>query len=431
MDSLTVTRRDDGAYVLTVVHARDIESPDGSTIFTFTEIERLKRSEFNVCVGAILHIEDDVIAYPTQRLNLGSRSSVKEYISTLEKLSNKRREYLLTFANVVQSLTAEIDAQRDDVPASELVALKGEDQRLFYPFLTDKSANLFFGDGSSTKTFITLRLGISLITGHPFLGYKPSRKCNVLFLDYEDQGGKFRNRLDMISNGMTESVLNEDLDRFIYQKAKGTPLSELVNNLKEVIARRKIDLIIIDSAAYACASEIEKADGVIRFFNALDNLQVTSLIIAHVTKGNSESEDALKGSKHAIGSIFFHNGPRNIWNVVGRGEEEEHETLKNICLYHRKCNDGMKHRFIPLEVDFTLPDTVQVRLGQESRWQEAWTSDRRILNCLGDKSMTRGELKENLTGMNENTLKYALKKLMDSGKIYLVSGQGGPYKAKK
>jgi hypothetical protein len=412
----------DGSYSVTIIH--EPRGKAGSTTFTFSEIERYRRSEFNAFVEVYIHHEDELKRF-SGRLNLSSLSSREGFVRSLGRIVKGKKEFDSYLSEAIAMLSDELNRIPISESVVDIVPTVGSPM-LFAPFLTDKSANLIFGDGSSTKTYICIHLALSVASGVPFLGFRPERTGKVLFLDYEDVGTKFADRVNRVAGGMTESPSVEAFERIRYIKAKGVPLSDMTQQLKDEIRKHDISLLVIDSAAYACGSEIERAENVIRFFNALESLQTTSLIIAHITKGQANQDNPERGQKQAIGSIFFHNGPRNTWNVVKQPDDDDTGPEKKVCLYHRKCNDGPLHRLIPVETTFG-EGVVTMRVGDEADWEGGKTLSTRILGFLRSGVKSRAQIDEEFDEENRNTVKVALRRLKAAGRITQLGGDKGDY----
>ncbi len=418
-----------GVYRVVVIHEQLKEGEStGSSTFTFSEIERPKRSEFNAFVEVVVHFDGEIAKF-SGRINLASLSSREGFVRSLNRIAKGKREFDSLLSKAIEAVSAKLNEIPRSTPVTQIDPITGN-LMLMHPFLTDKSANLIFGDGSSTKSYICIHIAISMVSGLPFAGYTPAKKVGVLFLDYEDVGGKFSDRVNRVAGGMAVKPTLEDLENLHYMKARGMALHEMVNILKEEITRLNIGLLIIDSAAYACGAEIEKAEAVIRYFNALDTIGIASLAIAHVTKSSTEQENKAKGQQHAIGSIYFHNGPRNIWNVVKQGDENDQEPVKKICMFHRKCNDATLARPIPLEVDFTNKSITAIRVGSDNDWQDSKPLPSKIIQYLRSGVKSRREIDDEFSTESKNSVKMALHRLKTDGKIMQLGGDKGDYTVK-
>ncbi len=110
---------------------------------------------------------------------------------------------------------------------------------------------------------------------------------------------------------------------------------------------------MVDSVAKACGDDLNKQEIVSAYTNAIDRIGATSsLSLAHITKDEKD--------KAPIGSAYWFNDPRLIWNVkrLGNGNGE-----MGVALYNKKANDdgfvrplGFTFRFqgVPGDTDFTV-----------------------------------------------------------------------------
>ncbi|MFA5153801.1 MAG: AAA family ATPase, partial [Clostridia bacterium] len=256
-----ITEEKDGSYTVIIVHKPYGEA--GSTIFNFSEVERLRRSEFNCFVRVEIHHEKEIYEF-SGRINLASMSAREGFVRSLGRITKGQKEFDSHFSQAIEAVSKKLNEVPDSSSVVDIEPITGR-MMLFDPFITDKSANLFFGDGASTKSYICIHLAISLVSGLPFAGFTPSRKINVLFFDFEDVGGKFSDRVYRIAGGMKNRPEIEDLRNLRYMKAKGASFADMIPKIKEEIRKYNIELIVIDSAAYACGAEIEKADAVIKY----------------------------------------------------------------------------------------------------------------------------------------------------------------------
>ena len=107
-------------------------------------------------------------------------------------------------------------------------------------------------------------------------------------------------------------------------------------------------LIIVDSAAPAAGGEAEKSNTAKTYHNALRELEITALTIAHVSKEASKED----GTTSPYGSIFYRNLPRNIWEI--KQGETYTRTVKELGLYQTKYNSGAGEE--PIGLRFTFDD---------------------------------------------------------------------------
>lgn len=90
----------------------------------------------------------------------------------------------------------------------------------------------------------------------------------------------------------------------------------------------QIDYLIIDSVAVACAGPAEASEVAAEVFRALRQIEVGSLDLAHITKGDH-------GDLKPFGSAFWSNLARSTWNIKQTANDSDRLT---VGLFHRKAN---------------------------------------------------------------------------------------------
>jgi hypothetical protein len=219
-----------------------------------------------------------------------------------------------------------VDAGDGDEPEAALYRLD--------PLIVDGQANLIFGPGGNGKSYITMLASVLVQTGQHSLGFSPE-PGRVLYLDYETDEAVFKRRLGGIARGFGL----EERPHLLYRRMESTISGELAT-LQRIVAEKVIQLVIVDSALYACGGEPENAAVTGAYFNALRSLGCTTLTIAHTP--NAE--------RKAFGSVFWQNAPRNVWEV--RGVPDTERGIINVGLFHRKSNDEGLRRPIGIEIAF-------------------------------------------------------------------------------
>lgn len=381
-----ILKLDDGAYQVTVLHT----SGDGSTIFRFSDIEYIRRSEVNSFVEASVHIGDDIVDY-SGRLNLSSTSGRESFARAMARIAKNKQEFDSYLSGAIIEVMRAIQSEPtmiDLIDAPE----KKEKQWLLEPFILDKAPNILFGEGGGGKTFVAIRMLLSIATGLPFLDVMPGRKAVCMFLDYEDEGSEAKDRLMKLCSSKMLTLDGkqpelEDLRNIKYFPAKGIPIHDLVPQLKEKIKLHKIEFILIDSALMACGGEPEKADAAGRFFNALAKLDVTTLTIAHETKNENH--------EHVFGSIFWRNCTRNMWNAQSEKSPVDSRQI-SFGLFHRKCNHAALRAPISLRMSHG-DNVVDIVKGSPEEWGgKALTVGERIVRTLRTGPKQFGQIVEAL-----------------------------------
>lgn len=213
------------------------------------------------------------------------------------------------------------------------------------PLLLQKQPTLWFASGGGLKSYLALALAVSMETGIDIGLGEPAARNHVAYLDWEWDINQHARRLDTLMSP-------EDQERYgvnvMYRNCGGRTLRKQVDELKRLINDEGITYVIIDSAAPACGRASDN-DDVVMFFQALSQLQVGSLILAHVTKSDRQSGDDVS---MAFGGVQWENQARSTWHL--KKMQTEDSPYADVTLTHHKINAGSKQA--PVAVRFTFPD---------------------------------------------------------------------------
>ncbi len=386
---------------------------DGMAVFSFID-PLYSKGDLEAGVRCYVEIPGGIQRAFESRLNVLSGSSKEAYARQLTQAFGKTIPWVLVLS---QASAAFAEAYRQSVVEERLYVEEIQHEptsHLLYPFIEEKSVNIIFGSGSSGKTYLTIRMAMAMASGVPFLGCVPTKKVKTLFLDYEGRAGTFKERIEK----MAPAVVGYSRDankNLCYLHARGTPLFDLKNTLRDIIRRDRIELLIIDSAALACGGPPEDAMTTNKFFNALHSIDVTTLIIGHVAKGDEQQATV-------FGSVFFMNGARNAWNVQKDQEGGENET--HVGLFHRKANNDKLHT--PYAARINFGEFVTIESESPGRWgKEMGGTKTRILKLLSEGNKTAKELSDTLVDLNIGTIKTSLSRL--AGEEAIVSLDKGKW----
>jgi hypothetical protein len=173
-----------------------------------------------------------------------------------------------------------------------------------------------------------------------------------------------------------------------------------VDELQRIVAEHDIKMVIIDSAGPACGGEPESAMAAIQYFTALRSLHVTSLTIAHRSKGGN--------SIGPFGSVYWVNYPRNTYEL--KKSQQEGESIIHVALMHRKANEGRLQTSSSYRFHF---DNGSVRLQMEMLedvpefFDELPLRERITANLVRTGPMTARALAEDL-GANAQSVQVIL-----------------------
>ncbi len=212
---------------------------------------------------------------------------------------------------------------------------------------------VWFGDGSAGKSLLALAACEAIQRGdRTLLGVEPTRRTNVLWLDWEFDAWEHKVRSHAITGD------NSDIR---YRRMSGA-LHEQVEALEREIDEHSIGLMVCDSAAYACGGKPEDSEQTNLFFEGIRALNVGALIIAHETKTQPGSE-----SKHdkPFGSVFWHNAARSTWFVQKQQDESEEGARKvsiHAGMFNRKSNKGKLWNPIGYRIEIINEDDGEMAL---------------------------------------------------------------------
>lgn len=380
---------------------------------TFSELERTSRAleaEFSLVAGSTDSgggREDDVYS---QRLNLMSASQVTELRRSLQEVYGKEWEWAKVL-NAIISMVRKSFTERD--PSIDLLDIPNDPDNqpmLVDPLIPDGSATTFFGDGGSAKSYIIMRLISSLSWGTSFLDM--NIPClPVLYVDYEDNEKTFRHRMERIAAGMGMDSLPPLVH---YWPAKGIPLPDLAYALRRKVEKDGIGVMVVDSVAPACGGKPEDAEVALRYFRALQRIGVTTINIAHITKGGS--------TDYPFGSVFWNNESRKTW-YVKRVQEEDSDDI-DVAMFNRKVNEGPRSRPVGVAIHFDGhkgPVTFDLSpLAELEELQQERLLKDRISELLLHHPMTARQIAEKLGG--KLTEKVVDKTLRSNAKLFVKAG---------
>ena len=267
------------------------------------------------------------------------------------------------------------------------------------PLLAEGLPNMIFGDGGVGKSMVALWLSTMVTEGmqEPF-------ECspgNVLYLDWEMEADEAHGRLRRISEGMELPTP----PRIFYRRCAGRLVDD-VEWLAETVQSKGIDLVVVDSAVPACGGNPNEPESVQALFYGLRQLEVTSLIVAHVSKNTADGPVTTP-----YGSVFWSNLSRNVWQA--QKEQDPGDDSIVVSLKHRKTNVGPLLKPVSLKMTFSPSFSVE-RVATVER--PVLTSKRplaeQIAKKLGDGAMSSSALAEAI-GANPNSVRTTLARRED------------------
>ena len=161
---------------------------------------------------------------------------------------------------------------------------------LLYPIMPSNQPTLIYGDGGVGKSLLALMFSLVIeLPWHdnPFRLRTLERTTNVLYLDWETDRQETAWRLKCLQRGLGLP------DIWINYRRCTLPLADDIEGIRKALSGSNV--IVVDSVGAACGGDLNSAEVAIRFFGALRQLDVTSLLISHISK------DQLSKKKTAYG----------------------------------------------------------------------------------------------------------------------------------
>lgn len=200
------------------------------------------------------------------------------------------------------------------------------------PLLVSRMPTILFGDGGSAKSMLALAAAATLQSGRPYIGLTPAAPMTVGYLDWEMDGTEHRDRLSRLAG--------DDLPAIVYVPC-ARPLADDLDRIRREVQRHALEYLVIDSVALACDGPPEAAEVAIRFFGALRELGVGSLLVAHVNRSGD--------TDRPFGSAFWHNGGRLTWYAKLEADIGGSTT---VGLFAKKANTGPRPAPLGYRIDW-------------------------------------------------------------------------------
>lgn len=279
------------------------------------------------------------------------------------------------------------------------------------PLLPEGQPTIIYGEPGALKSKLGLVIYIALILpwhDNELNLIVPEKPVPCMMLDWETDEGVMGWQIKELQRGM-------DLPDFslIYRRCTASLVDDL-DKIKSAITKRKIKAIIVDSLGAAVGGDLKDATSALRFFTALRELKVTSLIIAQTSK------DIESKNKSIFGSAFFKYYARSVWEVKSTEDGDD----VNVALFHRKANLSKLHQ--PLGYKFSFNgDAVKIKAADVMATPEfvsQMSATTQVIEELKMGPMTAEDLAETC-GLTLNNVRVSLTRLKQKG-IVITVGEG-------
>lgn len=289
---------------------------------------------------------------------------------------------------------------------------------LLYPVLLKDEPTIIFGEGESAKSLIGLLF--SIIIGlpwvdNPFKLQTLNAPSKILYLDWETSKAEIGWRLKCFREGLDLPNLS------INYRRCALPLADDMEQIHEMIQKTNSNFLIVDSIAAASGGDVNSAEVALRFFSALRQLKITSLLIAHTAK-NADGK-----ARTVYGSAFYFNSARSVWLVKRVSETDETEI--NVGLFHKKHNNSQGFKPIGFKMMFNEhKTTVELQdVKQVGEFLQETSLPTRITELLKNGAAPAGEIAEALEAGKESTRSTLNRMKQRSQVIKIGNNWGLPY----
>jgi len=237
---------------------------------------------------------------------------------------------------IEQTFTMTLERYRQGQPVITVGNLprRGLPRYRLKPLVLEDALNAIYAYGGEGKSVLSDLIAVLVQCGASACGLVPI-KGNVLILDWETSPETVDERVKAIKKGMKIGSPELPYYRHCYHV--------LVNDIYEIqeeIAKKDIQLVIVDSANMASGVTSDFRGPAQAMLAALRSLNRSVLIIDHKPK-HGES---------MFGTVIKFNSCRSAWEMQGT-QEEESRTLE-IALTHTKHNDTPRMKPLGFSVEF-------------------------------------------------------------------------------
>jgi hypothetical protein len=317
--------------------------------------------------------------------------------------------------NLVCKATA--DRIREGEPIRELWTSEDipKPEYLLEPLLIKGLPTIIFGEKGVTKSTLALVIYICLTLpwhDNP-LGWKvPTRSTKTAILDYELPGIIAQYNAKRIQEGMGLGPIP------LYHRRCRIPLSDDIEQILGWVSKLGIEVVIIDSLARACGGDLIKTEPANDFFEAIDKLNVTSLILAQTSK------DIETKRKTVYGNALFTYYARNIFELCRSDFSQEDEL--DVGLFHRWSNLSKTYPDMGFRITFNEKGThIESQPVSVAEFKTKVDSQKAIMDALKSGAMSVKELAD-ITGVSESNTRVILSRLKKRGITQnIVEGKWG------
>ena len=239
------------------------------------------------------------------------------------------------------------------------------------------------------------------------------RQGNVLYLDWEASHRDHLRRTWAVKRGL--GIEGEGTFRYLSCEQ---PLSMIVSDVRAIVERYQIDLVVIDSQMAASDFGPDLAQNATRFFNAVRQLQCSTLILDHVSKAALQvPDDANSAGPH--GSVVKANRSRQQFEL--KKHQVPGQAYTDLALIHRKNNEGPLADEVGIRITFVNDQNghldrvtfTSFDVAEHPVMSSTLPLWRRLSDALDGATLTTKDLQEILADKSEHTIRTTLNRYKD------------------
>lgn len=331
---------------------------------------------------------DELVIQVEQDLNtIGTRRALLEQLMAYRNSDDLQAELATSINGIYAQIVAEQlnlakpQVLRDIPPADDDLIERIEG----FPVLL-KHPSIIFGNGGTGKSLIALWLS----------GQLGARGYNVLWCDWELDGGDHAKRFI--------ELFDDDRSGNVHYLRCDASIGALADRIRTEVQRLDIDIVVVDSIAFAIDGSASDVDAARAFYQSLRAIgSVGSILIAHESR-NTDGESP-------FGSVFWANGARLTWHIQNVDRTSTNKPMNGMCvsLVCKKDNlrAAKKGRVLKFQITSTESGTFIGRFDV--------SATERIEDVLRDnKNIELSELVELLPDESYELLKKTRQRFLES-----------------
>lgn len=391
---------------------------NGAVHFTFTEVS-VSRQSIDAVVEIQIFPNDDRPSSPYgHRIDIRSSAAQTTLTTGLNKAFGDSKKggynWSLIANNVFNALGKRISAEQKVVKV--LGRNYEEPKFLLYPFLQEKATNMFFAQPETSKSWLALHIAASLASGVPTLGFSAEKGHKTIYVDYEDSEQVFASRLHRICAGLG-LPFNEVANNIGYIQLMGS-VKDNIEILRRNVSEGGYSLVVFDAGGDACGGSPNDEQKVIEFFNAIQSLDCTRLVLHHEPKSTTGVSD----ENSYYGTMYWRGRSRIAWRLVKESEENGDKLVKMVL--SKKSNiESMPAIYYKLSIEplamakLLGRDIPEARITVAETPEEGEEEKKGILDAIGSDGASKEQIM-GMTGMPKSTAIYMLGKLKNEQKVF-------------